>query len=280
MTTVNVVMGAPTAVAPADTREKGVKIRATLVSKHGPPWEQALLAGTNHKVLVSCDRDAPIKELKQKLAEKFMAKDGAALNKDKTRLQKAGVLNIKGAVIESLCDDQGYDIDEDSTIGGLHGADGVEILVTAEIDLDADLVIPDVTCFIKCVSKNGARWEQEILEVNQSCVNVKVSVASHVSELKRRFLDKFKDQEISRLNGSTHAANMKASGIEKILDADMKGMRGSDGYSLEDDRTLAEILGTDEGAHLRLDIEADLVLFGEEKPACFTCCGVPVYMPF
>ena len=59
----------------------GVQIKATIISKSGPPWEQQLLAEHKQKLLVSVPKGAPISTLKEKLEDKFTSSKLAELNR-------------------------------------------------------------------------------------------------------------------------------------------------------------------------------------------------------
>ena len=121
----------------------GVQIKATLMSKHGPDWEQQLLAQHKQRVLVSVPKGAPISLLKEKLIDKFTSTNLVSLNADTKLLEQIGVQRITGATISSLATVDGFDIDEDSSLDELFGSYADVVMeVKAEIDLQATLVEP------------------------------------------------------------------------------------------------------------------------------------------
>ena len=121
----------------------GVQIKATLVSKQGPDWEQQLLARHKQRVLVSVPKGAPISVLKEKLVDKFTSTNLVKLNGDSELLEQLGVERITGATISSIATADGFDIDEDDSLEELFGSNtNVVMEVQAEIDLEAILVEP------------------------------------------------------------------------------------------------------------------------------------------
>ena len=114
----------------------GVQIKATIISKSGPPWEQQLLAEHKQKLLVSVPKGAPISTLKEKLEDKFTSSKLAELNRHADFLRSNGVSVITGAKITTLHTRDGYDIDEDSSLDELFGScNDVVLEVQAEVDL-------------------------------------------------------------------------------------------------------------------------------------------------
>lgn len=121
----------------------GVQIKATLVSRSGPAWEQQLLSQHKQRVLVSVQKNAPISVLKDKLTEKFTSSNIAKLNADESMLRSLGIERITGAKITALHTADGYDIDEDTSLDELFGSYADVVLeVQAEVDLLAIQVQP------------------------------------------------------------------------------------------------------------------------------------------
>ena len=127
----------------------GIKIKVTIVSKSGPPWEQELLSQHKQKIMLSMPREATLDALKDKICDKFIASNLAELNGYTGFLQSCGIERISTARISNLFTRDGYDIDEDSSLADLFGSyGGIELEVQAEVDLVAVPLAPAPECCV------------------------------------------------------------------------------------------------------------------------------------
>jgi len=124
-----------------------VNVKATIVSKSGPQWEQELLSQYKQKVLVAVPQHAPVSTLKEKLLDKFLSANLADLNNNKELLKKNGIARITGAKITALHTKEGFDVDEDSILDDLYLLYKTkELEFQAEVDLISVRAEPKFCC--------------------------------------------------------------------------------------------------------------------------------------